>query len=229
MLDPRRLRSDLDVLKKGLARRGVDTSALDQAAELDERQRAAAAQRDELRAQVNAISKEVGEAYRNKDTAGAEAKKEQSRALGEQEAAREAEAKDAGDRLRDILLRTPNIPADEAPDGDSPEDNVVLRIEGHDPGAYQDHQRVPHWDVGAELDNTPARSLGRHFAREHGEAVIRVVRQLVPGRRRQAEALVQALEVGGRRHKRGLEAAHVVHRQALRYPRRQAAAFGGDD
>src|SRR5438067_13347850 len=151
MLDPRRLRSDLDVLKKGLARRGVDTSALDQAAELDERQRAAAAQRDELRAQVNAISKEVGEAYRNKDTAGAEAKKEQSRALGEQEAAREAEAKDAGDRLRDILLRTPNIPADEAPDGDSPEDNVVLRIEGHDPGAYQDHQRVPHWDVGAEL------------------------------------------------------------------------------
>ena len=34
MLDPRRLRTELDVLKKGLARRGVDTSVLDTAAEL---------------------------------------------------------------------------------------------------------------------------------------------------------------------------------------------------
>jgi seryl-tRNA synthetase len=27
----------------------------------------------------------------------------------------------------------------------------VLRVEGFDPGRYGDHQRVPHWEIGAEL------------------------------------------------------------------------------
>jgi len=73
MLDPRRLRTELDVLKKGLARRGIDTSVLDRAAELDERQRQAIGERDELRARVNALSKEVGQAYKQGDKATAEA------------------------------------------------------------------------------------------------------------------------------------------------------------
>src|SRR2546421_1323860 len=144
MLDPRRLRTELDELKRGLARRGVDTSVLDKAAELDDRQRAAAGRRDELRARVNTVSKEVGQAFKAGDKATAEAKKEESRALGEEEAAVEAEAKQAGDELRDTLLRVPNLPADDAPDGTTAEDNPVLRVENYDPSKYADHQRVPH-------------------------------------------------------------------------------------
>src|SRR5207249_3733975 len=53
--------------------------------------------------------------------------------------------------LRDLLLRLPNLPDDAAPDGDSADDNVVLRTEGFDPDSYGPHQRVPHWDIGAEL------------------------------------------------------------------------------
>jgi seryl-tRNA synthetase len=56
-----------------------------------------------------------------------------------------------GDEVRDLLLRTPNVPSDAAPDGSSEADNVVLRTEGYDAAAYTDHQRVPHWDIGAEL------------------------------------------------------------------------------
>ena len=81
MLDPRRLRTELDALKAGIARRGVDPSVLDEAAELDRRQRDAAGKRDELRNRINVLSKEVGEAYRSGDKASAEAKKEESRAL----------------------------------------------------------------------------------------------------------------------------------------------------
>ena len=124
---------------------------LDKAAELDERQRAAAGRRDEVRARVNDLSKEVGQAFKSGDKATAEAKKEESRGLGEQEAALETEAREAAEQLRDTLLRVPNIPANEAPDGTSPEDNPVLRIENYDPDAYGEHQRVPHWDIGAEL------------------------------------------------------------------------------
>jgi seryl-tRNA synthetase len=151
MLDPRRLRTELDVLKKGLARRGVDSSVLDRAAELDERERHAIAARDDLRARVNALSKEVGEAFKSGDKATGEAKREESKALGAEEKRAEEEAKRLYDELREVLLRIPNLPADDAPDGAGPEENVLLRTEGYDPDAYADHQRVPHWDIGTEL------------------------------------------------------------------------------
>jgi seryl-tRNA synthetase len=151
VLDPRRLRTELDVLKAGLARRGVDVSVLDRAAELDEQERHAVAERDEIRGRINALSKEVGEAFKQGDKATGEAKREQSKALGEEEKKAEEVARRLHDELRDVMLRIPNIPADDAPEGTTPEDNVVLRIENYDPDSYGEHQRVPHWDIGAEL------------------------------------------------------------------------------
>ncbi|MBV8980717.1 MAG: serine--tRNA ligase, partial [Acidimicrobiia bacterium] len=151
MLDPRRLRTELDVLKRGLARRGVDSSVLDRAAELDEQERHAIATRDELRARVNALSKEVGEAFKSGDKAKGEAKREESKALGVEEKEAEETAKRLYDELREVMLRIPNLPADDAPDGVGADDNVLVRTEGFDPDSYADHQRVPHWDIGTEL------------------------------------------------------------------------------
>src|SRR5205807_5125174 len=132
MLDPRRLRTELDVLKKGIARRGVDPSVLDEAAEIDRWQRDATGARDELRARINALSKEVGEASRSGDRATGEQKREESRVVGDQEQQAEADARRAQEALHDLLLRVPNIPADDCPDGAGPEDNVVLRVENYD-------------------------------------------------------------------------------------------------
>jgi seryl-tRNA synthetase len=151
MLDPRRLRTDLEAVKAGLARRGIDLSEIDRAVALDAEQRALKAQADELRAQIKALSKEVGQARRDGDVAASEAKAAESRLLGEEERKVDAEAAAAAADLRDILLRTPNLPADDAPDGGSEADNVVVRTEGYDGGAYADHQRVPHWDIGTQL------------------------------------------------------------------------------
>ncbi|HWI03167.1 MAG TPA: serine--tRNA ligase, partial [Acidimicrobiales bacterium] len=63
----------------------------------------------------------------------------------------QVEDAEAGADLREILLRTPNLPADDCPDGADEADNVVLRVEGYDASTYGDHQKVPHWDVGAGL------------------------------------------------------------------------------
>ncbi len=184
MLDPRRLRTELDVLKKGLARRGVDTSVLDRAAAVDERQRHAVAKRDELRSQINVLSKEVGEAFRSGDKATGERKRDESKTLGEQEKQAEAEAKEAGDELREILLRIPNIPADDAPEGITAEDNVVVRTVGFDERRYDAHQRVPHWDIGAELGildlERGAKLSGSGFPmfRGAGAAMLRALCQL---------------------------------------------------
>lgn len=151
MLDPRRLRTDLDAVKAGLARRGLDLSEIERAAALEADERRLKGTVEGMRARIRALSKEVGQARKAGDVATAEAKADESRALGEEERKLEAEAASAGADLRDILLRTPNLPAPDCPDGASEADNVVLRVEGYDAGAYGDHQRVPHWEIGGGL------------------------------------------------------------------------------
>ena len=152
MLDIRRFRTDPDATRVGLSRRGGDAAAhVDRIIELDTEQRALGAQRDDLRARVKAISKEVGRLRGQGDTEGAETLMAESRALGDQEKVLDVEATRLADELHELLLRTPNLPADDCPDGAGEQDNVVLRTEGYDPDAYGAHQRVPHWDIGAEL------------------------------------------------------------------------------
>ncbi|MBA2626301.1 MAG: serine--tRNA ligase [Acidimicrobiia bacterium] len=151
MLDARRLRTELDALKAGLARKGVDAADLDVAAALDERRRDLAGRRDELRQQVKALSKEVGRRRAAGEADAANEAAERSRALGNEERTLAAEADAANAALDDALLRIPNVPAADAPDGAGPEDNVVVRVEGFDPDGYGEHQRVPHWESGAAL------------------------------------------------------------------------------
>ena len=151
MLDPRRLRTDLDAMKAALARRGDDPSVLDRVAELDRLQRELAGRRDDARATVKRLSVDVRAARRAGDDARAEEAMHASRTAGEEEKKLTAETDSLAAELRGLLLTVPNLPAADCPDGASPEDNVVLRVEGHDAGRYTDAQRVPHWEVGAAL------------------------------------------------------------------------------
>jgi seryl-tRNA synthetase len=153
MLDIRRLRSHPDEVRSALARR-ADPAVLDELDEvgaLDERHRALVAERDELRARVNALSKEVGALRRDGDADGAAGLQEESRQLGERQRQLDQEADEAGTAVRALLLRLPNLPAADAPDGAGPHDNVEVRREGWVPDAYGEHQRVPHWDIGTTL------------------------------------------------------------------------------
>lgn len=151
MLDVRRVRTDPDGLKAALARKGVDPSDVDRIAELDEQRRTISERRDNLRNLIKHASKEVGRLRAAGDADTAEAKAAESRRYGEDASAAAAEADAVSAELRDLLLRTPNTPADDAPDGAGEDDNVVVRVEGYDPDAYGEHQRVPHWEIGTEL------------------------------------------------------------------------------
>lgn len=151
MLDIRRIRNDADAVKAALARRRIDTAVIDEVADLDRQVRDVAARRDALRAEVKDLSRDVGAARRDGDTAKAEELTARSRALGDDESrlADQASALEAEVRAR--LLVIPNLPAPECPDGASDADNPVVRVEGFDPDGYGEHQRVPHWEVGAAL------------------------------------------------------------------------------
>ncbi len=152
MLDLRRIRTEPEVVAAALDRRGPGTSAaVDQVLALDAEQRRLAAERDDVRSQVKAVSKQVGRLRGQGAADEAEAKMAESRELGEREKALAADADRLGDEIRALLLATPNTPSDEAPTGAGEADNVVLRTEGYDPDAYGEHQRVPHWDIGDQL------------------------------------------------------------------------------
>src|SRR6478736_5656558 len=82
MLDIRRIRSEPDAVKAALARRGIDTSDVDRVAELDGRQRRLASERDDLRAQIKGLSKQVGLLHKEGKPDEATAAQAQSRQLG---------------------------------------------------------------------------------------------------------------------------------------------------
>ena len=155
MIDIRQVRADPAAVKAALARRGVQATEVGEVLALDERLRAATAHRDELRARVRQLSKEVEAAYRSGERDRAEKLKQESRDLGAEEREADALVDRLAQSLRDRLLLVPNIPAEDCPDGDSPADNVVLRTWSPagqaSVDAYAEHQRVPHWEIGSHL------------------------------------------------------------------------------
>ena len=173
MIDVRLLRADPDGVRAALARRHSDDvlAQLERATEVDGQVRDIQSRRDGLRAEVNELSKQVASKRREGDAAGAEALQAQSRALGEQEKAAADQLEGAQAELRDLLLRIPNLPHAEAPDGADERENPVVKGPFM-PESFPEHQRVPHWETGAALgilDNERATKIsGAMFTMQRG-------------------------------------------------------------
>jgi seryl-tRNA synthetase len=157
MIDIRLLRDDPDGVKAALARRGVAPAEIDAVITADVAHRSHLTRAESLRAEVKALSREVGEARKAGDQERADQVSAASRRLGEAERAATAEAEVEFEKVRQGLLYLPNIPADEVPDGLSDADNVETRRwwPGMDSGAPEPeraaHQTVPHWEIGESL------------------------------------------------------------------------------
>jgi seryl-tRNA synthetase len=157
MIDIRALRDDPDAVKAALARRGVEAAEVDAVIEADEEWRANQTRFESLRAAVKDLSRQVGQAKKEGDEARAEELRAESLRVGEAERTAAAGADAAEERVRTGLLYLPNIPADDAPDGLSEEDNVELRRwwPGQNVGRPEterlEYQQVPHWEIGEAL------------------------------------------------------------------------------
>jgi seryl-tRNA synthetase len=146
MLDPRWFRNDLDAAAAQLARRGfgLDTTAI---RALDARRKAAQVRTQELQAERNAKSKEIGRAK----AAGQDIQPllDAVAHLGDELKAAETELEAIQADWMAIALTTPNIPDASVPDGRDERDNREERRWG-EPRRF-DFTPKDHVDLGAAL------------------------------------------------------------------------------
>jgi seryl-tRNA synthetase len=145
---------------------------VDEAVALDSRLREITAERDTLRAEVNDLSKQVGALRRDKKNDEAEALMERSRAGGDRERVLQSEFDTVQDALQQIMLRIPNLPHPEAPDGAGDHENPIVKGPINLPSTFGDHQRIPHWETATALgilDNERATKIaGAMFTMQRG-------------------------------------------------------------
>jgi seryl-tRNA synthetase len=157
-------------VKAALERRGAG-AAVDELLELDRRRRELLPQIEDRRAQKNRVSDDIARAKR----AGEEAQTaiEESTRLGAEIKALEQELAGIDERIQDLLATLPNLPDPTAPDGDTEEDAVELRVVG-DPPQFEFEPR-DHLDLGTELGlidmESAARASGSRFAYLKGDLV----------------------------------------------------------
>ena len=174
MIDVRLLRTNLDGVRSALARRGKPDLLVqvNEAVVLDTRLREITAERDTLRAEVNDLSKQVGALRRDKKNDEAEALMERSRAGGDRERILQSEFDTVQDALQQIMLRIPNLPHPDAPDGADDHENPIVKGPINLPATFGDHQRVPHWETATALgilDNERATKIaGAMFTMQRG-------------------------------------------------------------
>jgi seryl-tRNA synthetase len=124
MLDPYRLRNNLNEVSEALSKRGyqLDTSELDR---LESQRKSLQVATQDLQAERNKLSKEIGQA--KKQGTDAQPLLDQVASIGDSLKQHEADLSVLQDHLHEILSRIPNIPHQSVPPGDSENDNLDER------------------------------------------------------------------------------------------------------
>lgn len=121
-----------------------------QVVELDAKRRSVQAALDAESAEMNALSKAIGELFKQgKQTEAADAKAKTAE-LKEAIKSQSAELDAIEKQLTDILVTIPNLPHESVPEGRVAEDNIVERTGGTVPDLPSD--AMPHWDLAKKYD-----------------------------------------------------------------------------
>ena len=147
MLDIKILRTEPDKIREALKKRNNDLD-ITPAIELDLARREILTQVEKKKAQQNEISKKIPQMKKaGEDTAAifAEMKELSNEIKADDEKVREIDAK-----LRDFMLRIPNIPNDSCPVGTDDSENEEIRRNGT-PREFTFEPKA-HWDIGTGLD-----------------------------------------------------------------------------
>jgi seryl-tRNA synthetase len=163
MYDLSSFRQNMDAIADRLADRGF-TLDVDSFRKLDAERRTALTGAEQLTAQQNVQSQEIGKLKKaGQDTSELQAK---LREMREEAASLQAKATALDDEYRLLLAGVPNTPHESVPTGKSADENVEVRRWGT-PQEFAFTPK-PHWDLGPELGildfDRAAKITGARFA-----------------------------------------------------------------
>ena len=147
MLSIEHIREHPDEVRLALQTRGEDDS-ITEVLELDSQIRAAITERDDLNAERNRVSKELGQARSQGQEVSEEARAEM-REIGDRANALNEQAKELGEKLSGLMLTLPNLPQADVPVGENESGSVIVRQNSNPP--VLDFSPNPHWELGEEL------------------------------------------------------------------------------
>jgi seryl-tRNA synthetase len=134
MLDIKLIREKPDFVRQRLATRGAgDEARVDTVLTLDEKRRKVLAEVESLKALRNKVSKEIGALMAQKKAEEAEAKKKETREMGDKISALDKQVADIDAERDALMLQLPNLPHESVKIGKSAEDNPVVRTHGEKP------------------------------------------------------------------------------------------------
>lgn len=149
MLDLKRIRNNPEEIKKALSNRGedFDSSVIDEVVSLDEERRKILVEVENLKGRRNQVSAEIPK--RKKAGEDVTSVMEEMRALGDEIKAFDIRISEVDERIKYIMLRIPNIPNPDVPEGETDEDNIEIKTWGEIPNFG--FEPKAHWDLGADL------------------------------------------------------------------------------
>ena len=131
VLDIKLIREKTDFVRSRLATRGAgDEVKIDEILKLDEARRKALGEVETLKSLRNRVSKEIGALMGQKKIAEADAKKAETKDLGDKISALDMAAAESEAARDTLMLQLPNLPHDSIPLGKSAEDNPEVRVYG---------------------------------------------------------------------------------------------------
>jgi len=151
MLQVHFIRENKEEVITRLAKKNFEATAIvELIVELDEKRRNTQVELDNLLAESNKLSKDIGEMMKNGEKAKAEILKEKTTQIRENSKQLNESLQAITNQLQDELYKLPNLPAEIVPFGKTPEENINVFEEGDIPKLHEG--ALPHWELAKKYD-----------------------------------------------------------------------------
>ena len=151
MLQVNEIRENKEKFIQALSKRGFDASIIfDDVLQTDELRKITQAKLDEILAQSNSFSKEIGLLYKNGETHKATLLKEKTSQLKEESKKLNETLNNTLEKLQKLLFTIPNVPNELVPSGTDENDNEEIFKEGEIPKLAEG--ALPHWELAKKYD-----------------------------------------------------------------------------
>jgi seryl-tRNA synthetase len=151
MLQLQTIRENKDEVIRRLAKKHFDgPKFINEIARIDSERRKTLTELETIKAEANALAKQIGELMKSGKKAEADEIKNKSVALKDSEKKLQEVLAAFEEEQYNLLVQVPNLPNEVVPEGKTPAENATVFTHGEIPKLHEG--AVPHWELAAKYD-----------------------------------------------------------------------------